>query len=161
MQTLEARLAAVENAARASDVKTAGEITAVHSQFSQLGAQLERLRGEADARVGEASARASSQYDSLVAQLGQAADERTRLAERMATKEALAEAQAIANRRAAELTERLEASHTQWRATSEAVDDLQGKVQTLASLQDLERLSCRAEAIGDEVRSLVRQHADL
>ena len=99
VQGLEARIAAMESATKASELKAASEISAVHAQFSQLSAAIERQRGEAEARVNEASSRASASHDSILAQLGQAADERARIAERMATRPELAEAQAGIGRR--------------------------------------------------------------
>ena len=121
LQGLEARVEAMERAARSSEIKVGGELSAATSQLSQLVAQTERIKGEMDARLSEVSARAGSQHDGLLARLAKDDEDRRRIYDGLAMKAEQAEARASAVSRADELEARLAQMQTAAHARQEII----------------------------------------
>lgn len=153
VQGLEARLSTMEQAMRANELRVNGEVSAATAQLSQLSASLERQKGEVDARVGESSNRAAAQHDALQQRLSQADDERRKLVADLVTKADLAEIQATASRRAEEGSASLSAAQQQSLANAEAIAALDARLDTLASVEALEKVHQRAETLHSEMKT--------
>lgn len=157
-QGLEARVDAMERAMRASELKVGSELSASVAQLSQLGAALERQRGEADAKMSEASSRMSSQHDALLARLSALEEGQRTATETLATKPELAELAATVNRRKDEAESGVQGVREQWRTTNEALEAVRTQLArdyvTGTSFEALER---RVDGAAAETRRLVSQ----
>ena len=158
VQGLQSRLDAMERAMRASELKTNSEVSAAVAQLSQLNAALERHKGETEARVGEVSARATTQHDGLLLRLAQSEDRGRELQQMLATKSELAELAATVSRRAGETDSGLNAAHEQWRKAHEAVEHIQTSLaSSYASSESLEKLDQKLEQTTAEARRLIQE----
>lgn len=151
VQGLESRMEAMERASRASELRVGGELSAAIAQLSQLSAALERQRGEMEARMSEASARACAQHDGMLARMSAAEEAQHALASGFATQAQLAELNATVGRRADEADASFKAVNAQCRQCAEAVEGVQASLMAYASVQALERLDARCEALATDV----------
>jgi hypothetical protein len=181
MQGLESRMASMESSSRVNEVKTSGELSALASQLSQLNASLERQRGESEARLSEVSSRVLSSLDGVAGRVAAVEDEQQRVTSGLARKADLAEANASTTLRFESCAAQVEVVqgqvwHTschlhphhvpmsrphsrvvqlQVRKAIEAVAALESHTATLASLQALEELHTKTDAIASEARQLI------
>ena len=155
MQGFEQRIATMESAMRASELKLGAELTAATATVGQMTAVIERQRGELDARMSEVGNRIAANHDTLQVRLDQAEEARRHHSQSLATKPELAELAATVARRSEEGASNLERAQVHMRTSASAIEELQGKLSSFATVDALERLSARATEAAVEARALI------